>query len=50
MLWPQLLANLGQKSTMKGKIVDLFVNSKGGNTKYDYKDRRKTEANRFNKK
>jgi hypothetical protein len=32
------------------KIIDLFVKSKGANINYDYKDRRETEANVFNKK
>lgn len=32
------------------QITKLFVNSKGPNIKYDYKDRRETEASVFNKK
>lgn len=32
------------------KINKLFVNSKGGNPKYDFKDRRETEASVFNQK
>jgi len=31
-------------------IIDLFVNSKGANIKYDYKDRRENEASVFNQK
>lgn len=30
------------------KILELFVNSKGANIKYDYENRRETEANLFN--
>ncbi|MFA9465188.1 MAG: RHS repeat domain-containing protein, partial [Velocimicrobium sp.] len=31
-------------------IIDLFVNSKGANIKYDYKDRRENEASVFSQK
>lgn len=31
------------------KIKELFINSKGGNIKYDYKDRREGEAQLFTK-
>lgn len=31
------------------EIKELFINSKGGNIKYDYKDRREGEAQIFTK-
>lgn len=31
------------------QITNLFINSKGGNPKYDYKVRRETEARLFNR-
>ena len=31
------------------EIKELFINSKGGNIKYDYKDRREGEAQLFTK-
>ena len=43
-----IIDNNGNYSS--SKITKLFVNSKGGNTKYDYKDRRETESSLFNKK
>ena len=30
-------------------LTELFINSKGGNIKYDYKDRREGEAQLFTK-